>query len=658
MGKGVLKNTLPRGLMIAFLVLSILAVNPYVFGRRAGYPISAINRATLTMLLALDIIGVLSIGLIAARWDLVEHWLATAWRTCRKTLPELLQIKAAAPCIVFSYGYFVSVASYIGSEHSAPIALAVMAWPALCSGVVLSMALRRMAMGWGGWSLLAVLYTLSMAVNLLALSNGGGQLSYRMLGWLSVESIIMFMRPGLLLVLPGLLIGYLFVAWWHRRFKPVSARRVTITLLAGLVLGLVNPIAETILALAVVQSAEGRLATRIAIVSLDEVRDPLVQLAGQVVKKCCLGTTKPGLASYAAQVVKVRNLPGPPRLIANPPKRIIVIFVESFSLNYSKRYNPALPTTLTPQLDALVSNATARELRIWTISSPTTPGLETHFCSVPNPDLAEDADYDCSVVRKLRAAGWQTMMFESPPEDYDNGRRRLAEIGFADLRGSAYQQAHGNAEFVKQWGVFDRITMASIAQYVVAHPDRKLFVAGLTIDTHFPIGRTDYGQLTYPEAPGWIAQDPAARLLRSVYRADYDIGNFVGALRKIDNLKDTVIIITGDHSLPPFPGVDNRLGLARTRFEELPFIVIGQKLPAVYPSPTDSQLETAPTIAHLAMIAPDRRWWGRSLFQAPQGESALYRYDDDGARALDAHARKFTAGVGDDIVKLLRTYPN
>ncbi|HEY1255754.1 MAG TPA: sulfatase-like hydrolase/transferase, partial [Terracidiphilus sp.] len=414
---------------------------------------------------------------------------------------------------------------------------------------------------------------------------------------------------------------------------------------------------QVVAAGSIFQSAYGRVVTRAELSSLAGLSDPLLLVSEQSWKLLKSGNHSIDAQTYVSEVRQLRGLPASAPANPNPPKRIVVIFVESFSLNFSRKYNPALPTTLTPNLDAL-SDVPFQPLHIRTISSPTTPGLGTHFCSVPNSDLADDAAYNCSVVDRLRDAGWHTVMFESPPENFDNGSRRFAQIGFSELYGAKYQSAHGNGNFVNQWGTLDRVTLASITSYIAAHRNEKLFIAGLTIDTHLPTGRTNYGSLTYPEAPAWIDADPARLILRSVFRFDHDISDFVEALRKIDGLEDTVIIITGDHSLPPFPELNNRLGLTHSQYEDIPFFIIGKKAPATFPSPTDSQLDTAPTLAYLAGVSPDSRWWGHSLFQPTGAILPLYRYDVDRGLQFNPQTGSFSTPVSPEILRLLESYPN
>lgn len=650
------RNAILRLFGIALLVGLILRLNPYEFSKDAGYPIGKINGITLTGLLIADLLVLLAIGMTIVRWD-------TLLRAGRESIDLVqwigvhLHIRPALACTILAYTYYCIVARDLNCNLRSPLVLISLLWPSFASGIVLSAAMRA-AKGKliSGWALFVFLYVIIAVGNVVSIRNGGGQLSYDLIGWVTPKSVINFLRLNLLVVPAIVAIALWLVVLWHRRFPAISKRTGLVLVLVGLAMSVVNLSKFAVEAGSMLQSRTERTLTRVEIAPLADASDPLLLVTDQVLKKLRSPYRTVDISSYVREVRQLRGLSPAVATNPNPPKRIVVIFVESFSLNYSKKYNPSLPTSLTPELDAL-SGADVQPLHIRTISSPTVRGLGTHFCSVPNSDLAEQAHYNCSLLWRLRAAGWHTVMIESAPENFDLDIRRFSQIGFSEHDGSNYQLAHGNGDFVRQWGACDRVTLSTIASYIASHRDEKLFMAGLTIDTHMPEGRTDYASLTYPDAPAWIRTDRAHSLLRSAFRADYDLSNFIEALRKIDELDNTVIIITGDHSLPPIPELDDRLGLTRSRFEDIPFFIIGKKAPKAYPTSTDSQLDTAPTLAYLAGVSPDPRWWGRNLFQPVESPLPLYLYDQGRGAQYNPKTDSFDTPVGPELARLLESYP-
>jgi len=240
-------------------------------------------------------------------------------------------------------------------------------------------------------------------------------------------------------------------------------------------------------------------------------------------------------------------------------------------------------------------------------------GIATHLCSHPNALGSAALAYPHSIVRDLRRVGYRTVLFQSPYESFNGGIRRFSELGFQEHYGALWQREHGRGQFVNTWGTCDRITFQSIADYLDHHRDEKIFIAGLTIDTHSPAGRNDYAGLGYPEAPAWIQRDQAGVYLRSVFRMDYDLKLFVENLEKRGLLdQHTVLIITADHSCPPFPQLRDRLGLNHSRFERIPWIFISKAAVPLYRKPA-TQLDSAPTLAYLAGLERDTSWWAAGL---------------------------------------------
>ena len=61
--------------------------------------------------------------------------------------------------------------------------------------------------------------------------------------------------------------------------------------------------------------------------------------------------------------------------------------------------------------------------------------------------------------------------------------------------------------------------------------------------------------------------------------------------------EDSVVIITADHSCPPFPTLMNRMGMNRTRYERIPWIAFSAWKGFIPPEGRlGSQCDTAPTL--------------------------------------------------------------
>ena len=303
-------------------------------------------------------------------------------------------------------------------------------------------------------------------------------------------------------------------------------------------------------------------------------------------------------------------------LAARPPKRIIVVFCESLSSFFLKSCNPELPETITPFLDSpWVQKSLFRDYH--TSAQPTLEGLAVTFCSHPNPYLLLQTEMPGSFIKILRDHGWHTVFFSSATKYFGGKGRYCAEAGIQDFFGAeALSEDPEVAKYRINWGVCDRILYQQAKDYIAAHRDEPLFVVIEGADTHVPEGRTNYGDLKYPDAPEWIQQQRLAGFMRSVFRTDYDLKNFVEGL-KAEGLwdEDTLLIITADHCFQACPVLKTLPGTSNSAFERIPlFMITPLALPPADRDRATSQLDVAPSLLHLLGLPIPQGYWGKSLF--------------------------------------------
>ena len=276
-----------------------------------------------------------------------------------------------------------------------------------------------------------------------------------------------------------------------------------------------------------------------------------------------------------------------------PFRHVVVVFCESLSLDFIDRYNPRHPPGLTPFLDSLPASPD----QVWTLSSPTSKGFATHLCSHPNADGLIALGFPHSIVRAFDSAGWRTAVFLSSLGEFNQGARQFVQMGFQEQFDSKWLAEHREGVRELDLGVCDEKTFDAVADYWTAHREEKTFVSIQTIDTHMPTGRLNYGDLAYPEAPGFVAGDIARLYLRALFRFDVTLQRFFEDLRRRGLLDDdSIVIVTADHSCPPFPTLMNRMGMNRTRYERIPWIAVSARKGFVPPAGRlGSQCDTAPT---------------------------------------------------------------
>lgn len=465
----------------------------------------------------------------------------------------------------------------------------------------------------------AAFWAVVIPVEMLVVFYGGGRFDSAMLGGISRESVANYVSvwtAGVWLIGAGLVFGG---AWLLlSRIGSLATWSGMARLAAWLVL---------IVALQpsyIVYRALGLPLKAIARQRLDSQRELVRYYAADPVARTVWILVTPvefRLTSNigpSRQVIEQMRLPmadpNVPGLELAPFRRVVLIMCESLSLPLISRHNPALPGQLTPVLDALPVGS----VRVRTSSLFTTQGLASHYCSHPNHRLLLAQRHPNSFVDILRRRGWRTVLFNSCSRYFDSAYRRFSEIGFAEHYSREWHEAiPAHRRYINGWGICDRLTFGSAADYLKRHRSERVFLTVLTVDTHPPYGRQDYGDLIYPAEPSWITRFPAAAsLLRSVFRFDHDLGRFVDVLRK-DGLLDeqTLLIITADHCCASDPQYLAVPGTINSPHERIPFVLVsGRKLPKLDPEREGSQLSTAPTVFHLLGIPAPISWWGRSLY--------------------------------------------
>ena len=336
-----------------------------------------------------------------------------------------------------------------------------------------------------------------------------------------------------------------------------------------------------------------------------------------------------------------------------PFKHVVLILCESLSLDFIDRDNPRHPPGLTPFLDSLPASPD----QVWTISSPTSKGIATHLCSHPNAEGLFALGFPHSIVRAFDSAGWRTAIFRSSDGDFDQGVLRFKQMGFREQFDSKWLTTHREGVQGLDLGVCDQMTFEALADYWAAHREERTFMSILTVDTHMPTGRLNYGDLKYPEEPGFVANDLARLYLRAVFRFDVTLERFFGDLKRRGLLdEDSVVIITADHSCPPFPTLMNRMGMNRTRYERIPWIVFSTRKEFFPPEGRlGTQCDTAPTLAQLTGLEADPAWWGDSLYE-PRSIANVVRIDAGVAYCFDPGTGGFVQSSDSRLREALNSF--
>ena len=297
--------------------------------------------------------------------------------------------------------------------------------------------------------------------------------------------------------------------------------------------------------------------------------------------------------------------------IGPPMRRIVFVTMESMSLPLLSRYNEGFDD-LTPVLDSLPQSHP--DFR--SVSLPTAYGLASHLCSHPNGLAVTQTGHRNALPAYLANAGWRTCLMQSASLQFQSGARRFREMGYEEMYGRDEAVADPQyKDYVSGWGLCDRKVYERAVRWLDQHRSGPVFLHVLTADTHAPVGRLDWHDLSYPSQPEWLAQmGPASEYLEACRRADYDVGLFLRSLEESGLLdENTAIIITADHSCPGGPRYDAIPGTDSNSIERIPWILVTKRGLMVDSHRISSQIDTAPTIAQLAGLPSLKAWWGTSL---------------------------------------------
>lgn len=295
-------------------------------------------------------------------------------------------------------------------------------------------------------------------------------------------------------------------------------------------------------------------------------------------------------------------------------KRVVLIAAESFSVKYLHRFNPKIPPQASQEIDALFEAYPSTALRHVTLS--TLYGLSVIFTSHPYVKLAYENAYPVSFVRMLKERGYHTVFLRGANEKYMDENVLFEQAGFEEVIGSNFFETQpAYAPFVDWWGLLDRKLFQYAAEYLQAHKDEPVFLTLLTVDSHVPLGRSDYLGETYEEIDAPFYDTPT--MPRAFARLGQDVKHFLQDLQRRGLWdEDTLILLTADHPAYPDTPTNALFSPHPAKYDDLPFVVL-TKTPLkqkIDPDALVSQLDIAPTVLDLLNIEPPQAFFGHSLF--------------------------------------------
>jgi phosphoglycerol transferase MdoB-like AlkP superfamily enzyme len=304
--------------------------------------------------------------------------------------------------------------------------------------------------------------------------------------------------------------------------------------------------------------------------------------------------------------------------------------VESFNANFVEVRAPnGLPYT--PYFNSLIPQGLYVD-RFYGNSVQTSKGQFATLCSLlPAMEGREfvqlaEVQFRC-LPEILSKSGFETLFFQAYSHiNYDNTRNFLKHIGFARVETVDDHKHEKDGDSTWGWGLQDDVFYQRFFEYldkIYDKNDRPLFVTLAPISNHMRFGDVPKSERAiYPEP-----NKPEEKYANTINVADRGLKVFLQELRRREQFRDALVIITGDHSFPVGEhGYHHNETNAYEEFFRIPFLMLapGQIEAERVQDVAYSQLDIAPTLLDYTGIQPVKNhFMGVSLFARPYRQHVI-----------------------------------
>jgi arylsulfatase A-like enzyme len=296
---------------------------------------------------------------------------------------------------------------------------------------------------------------------------------------------------------------------------------------------------------------------------------------------------------------------------------VILLFLESWSVRYPEH---------TPVFEAHRREGLTFE-HFYASSVQSSRGRFVTLCSLL-PMYREkevfalaDASLHC-LPRVMADAGYRTILASASDEpEFERSESFFRQIGFGETH---WEDPERRATDPRMWGAgleddtFYRELLAMLDER--ASSGAPIFAVAINASNHYPFD----GDPKHVPAPGYPTKY-GRNYVASLEAADRRLATFFEEIDRRPALRDSMVVLVGDHSFPAdehgihFNGLGAREESFRTGFA---LSWRGHVMPDVVADRTASQIDVAPTIADLAGVSGFSHFVGRSLVATAGGEGA------------------------------------
>jgi phosphoglycerol transferase MdoB-like AlkP superfamily enzyme len=317
-----------------------------------------------------------------------------------------------------------------------------------------------------------------------------------------------------------------------------------------------------------------------------------------------------------------------PAVVPLPPAHrlnLITIYLEGFQANFTESGSSPFHA-LTPNLDRFASQSLLMS-SFYNAVTPTINSLVSSQCGILSKVENNSLDTDRGYTRNLSClsdvlhdAGYHQEFFGGADSGFSGKRLFLNAHHFDEVWGWerwGKEAEYGDEGRRNAWGLNDTDLMReAIARLPALAAQAPFYLSLLTVNTHEP----GY------QAPDCPEYQPDRLMLNAIHCSDHAVGLLMRALQAGGYLKDTAIIMMGDHMMFPSPESAAALGPAAAGWFGKVFMAVywpGGPTPGRIDSPAYTP-DFAPIALDVLGFRPNARFaFGRSPITAPDPRKTL-----------------------------------
>ena len=339
------------------------------------------------------------------------------------------------------------------------------------------------------------------------------------------------------------------------------------------------------------------------------------------------------------------------QLLPTPPKKIVLVILESFDQKFFSYYNPELSIETTHFDKFLEQYPRVDEFYPSGVYTPF--ALSALFCGHPNHlQTTKNPDHEC-VPKLLEDAGYKNEMIKGETKYFVGGHVvHFTKFGFKNIfaleefevKYPDFIETH--YDLYKTWGYTDNYIFNELIERLKdAKPEDKLFFTLVTVDVHFPGGRCYYEQTDGPED----------QLLYSITCFDRIFNEFIENLKKENLLnEDLVILLTADQLFPGYNDIqgDEFQTSFYSRNPKIPLLMITEA-DIDFVAKQGSLADVGSTILDIANVDIPSYYMGKSMvsnpYTTPMGQDRKNGYmiigDEFYFFSLDPQLKRLTDSI-------------